>query len=49
MDIIIDTITINGSKNPTKTIIESLVEYDDTGNILSTPTEKDKWDLIRKS
>jgi NADH:ubiquinone oxidoreductase subunit len=48
MEIKTSFITIGEGDNPTKSLLSTLYQYDEEGNLTYEPTEDDKWDLIRR-
>ena len=42
-------VTIEGSDDPVSILLANMVKYDIDGNVLSFPTESEKWDMIRKT
>lgn len=46
MDIKTSIVTIEGSKNPTQALLDSLIITEPDGNVIE-PTEEQKWALIR--
>lgn len=48
MDIITNIVKIKGSSNPTQAILDGLTRVDyNTGEVVHTPTEGEKWEVIR--